>query len=118
MSTSNVTGFISFTALSAISYGTRVKLNSDGQVIAAGVAEKGIGVTLADAADLGGVTVQLYSQGTINVKTTTADTVDVGDVAYAAADGLVSSTATTPVTIGIYRESADANLDYVEVIPS
>lgn len=117
MATSNTSGFISRIAPTAVSYGVRVKINSDGAFEAAGVADIGQAVTLADAADGQNVAAQLYSQGTVVVKTNTADTVTAGGVAYAAAGGLVAPTATTPVTIGIYAEGATANNSYVEVIP-
>ena len=106
-----------FTADEAIGVHVRVKLDSDGRVTIAGLADKEIGTTVTPAFAAGdSVTVRLRTaQGTH--KMIAIEALAVGAIVYTEAAGKVQDTAaSTSFQVGIALEAAAADGDIIEVL--
>lgn len=116
----NVTGFKTFPASAAICAFRRVSLNSSGQLAYATASVKGIGVTRDDASGAGGlVTVQLFNQGTAEIRISATASFTTGGIAYGASDGRIQGVAATgAAAIGIVTESVASATDVIEIIPA
>lgn len=118
MSQFNDTGFKSFECDEAIPQWSRVKLDSDGKVTIAGLADKGIGVaTRATFAAGEFVDVALNTKpGT--VKMIAVEALAAGATVYSEAAGKVQDTAqATAFQVGVALEAATADGDIIEVMP-
>lgn len=130
MSTTNTTGFKTFITAEKIPLGRRVVISGANEVSLADATELGIGATITsndvdsdgiqNAASGTQVTVQLFSQGSIELQANSASTPNAGSPAYTAAAGFVSGTAPSPVVIvGTFNETGTAlELASLEVIPT
>lgn len=118
MSQFNDTGCKAFEADAAIGQYERVKLDSDGKVTQAGLADRGIGTATRAAFAAGDVIdVALYSKpGTMKMKAVEA--LAAGALVYSEAAGKVQDTAqATSYLVGIALEAATADNDVIEVMP-
>lgn len=116
--TDNNTGLYTFTATAAaLDLGVRVKLDSSGNVSAAGATDAWIGVTTHTVAASGKATIKLRgSPGTFMVKT--AGAVTVGNRLYAAASGAVDDAQTAGCETNLIAVSASgASGDVIEAAP-
>lgn len=118
MSQFNATGCKAFEADAAIGQYERVKLDSDGKITQAGLADRCIGVATREAFAAGDVIdVALYSKpGTM--KMIAVEALAAGAVVYSEAAGKVQDTAAvTSYPIGVAMEAATADGDIIEVLP-
>jgi len=118
MSQFNDTGYYAATADAAIGLYERVKLDTDGKVTQAGLADRGIGVCMTEAFASGDViNVALFSKaGTL--KMIAKEALDAGVLVYSETDGKVQDTAqATSYLVGIALEAATADNDVIEVMP-
>jgi hypothetical protein len=117
--TENSTGYATFTATAAaMDLGVRVKLDSSGNVSAAGVTDHWIGVTTHVVAASGKASIKLRgAPGTLLFKTAAA--VTVGNRLYAAASGAVDDVQTGSPSTGYIAGSASGTAgDIIEGIPA
>jgi len=118
MSQRNDSGFRTFTADEAIELYSRVKLDADGKVTKAGLANLGIGTVQTAAALAAGdeVSVKLYSAAGTH-KMRCKEAVDVGDPVFTDAAGEIQDTSTsTAFQIGFALETTTAEDDICEVV--
>lgn len=118
MSQFNDSGCFTATADAAVGLYERVKMDSDGKVTQAGLADRCIGVAMTEAFASGDViNVALYSKaGTL--KMIAVEALAAGAVVYSEAAGKVQDTAAvTSYPIGIALEAAAADGDVIEVAP-
>lgn len=118
MSQYNGNGLRAFTADAAIGKNERVKLDSDGKITQAGLADRCVGVAQNAAFASGDiVNVQLYSApGTM--KMIAVEALAAGAAVYSEASGKVQDTAAaTSYLVGIALEAATADGDVIEVMP-
>lgn len=96
----------------------RVKLNTSGQVVAAGVTDKGIGYLTERGATSGSnCTVRLNNAPSQNA--VVSEAVEVGDVLWAAANGKVADTdAGSGVIVGIALTAGSADGDLITLLPT
>lgn len=106
-----------FVADEAISEHLRVKLDSDGRVTVAGLADKDIGTAVTPAFAAGdSITVKLRT-GSGTHKMVAIEAVAVGALLYTEANGKVQDTAaSTSFQIGHAMEAATADGDIIEVL--
>ncbi len=118
MSQRNDSGFKTFTADEAIALYSRVKLESDGKIVKAGLTDKGIGTLQTAAALAAGdeVSVKLRSAaGTHKVRVKEA--LDAGATLYSEAGGEVQDTPqATAFIVGTALEAATAEDDVIEML--
>lgn len=112
------TGYKSFEADAAIGQFERVKLDSDGKITQAGLADRGIGVACQAAFAAGdNVTVALYSKCG-SMKMVAIEALAAGALVYSEANGKVQDTAAaTSYLVGVALEAATADGDVIEVMP-
>jgi hypothetical protein len=119
MSQFNDSGCFTATADAAVGLYERVKMDADGKVTQAGLADRCIGVAMTEAFASGDViNVALYSKaGTL--KMIAVEALSAGAVVYTEASGKVQDTAaSTAFPIGIALEAATADGDVIEVMPA
>lgn len=106
-----------FVADEAIAINLRVKLDSDGRVTVAGLADKDIGTAVTPAFDAGdAISVRLRTAAGTH-KMVAIEALAVGARLYTEADGKVQDTAAaTAFQIGTALEAATANGDVIEVL--
>lgn len=106
-----------FTADEAIAVHLRVKLDSDGRVTVAGLADKEIGTAVTPAFAAGDqVTVKLRS-GAGTHKMVAIEALAIGATVYTEANGKVQDTAqATSFQVGTALEAATADGDVIEVL--
>ena len=106
-----------FVADEAIAVHTRVKLDSDGRVTIAGLADKEIGTVVTPAFAAGDVvTVRLRTAAGTH-KMIAIEAITVGSVVYTETAGKVQDTAaSTAFQVGIALETAAADGDIIEVL--
>lgn len=106
-----------FVADEAIAVHLRVKLDSDGRVTVAGLADKEIGTALTPAFAAGDeITVKLRS-GAGTHKMVAIEALAVGATVYTEASGKVQDTAaSTSFQVGTALEAATADNDVIEVL--
>jgi hypothetical protein len=106
-----------FTADEAIAVHLRVKLDSDGRVTVAGLAEKEIGTAVTAAFAAGDpVSVRLRSAAGTH-KMVAIEALAVGATVYTEADGKVQDTAAqTSFQVGVALEAAGNDGDVIEVL--
>lgn len=111
-------GYKSFEADGTIGIYERVKLDSDGKVTQAGLADRCIGVACKAAVAGDVIAVALYAKaGTM--KMVAVEALAAGAVVYGEAAGKVQDTAAaTAYPIGIALEAATADGDVIEVMPA
>ena len=118
MSQRDDSGFKSFEADEAIELYSRVKLDSDGKITKAGLADKSIGTLQTVAATAAGDTVSVKlrtASGTHKVRVSEA--LAAGAAIYSEADGEVQDTAqATSFLEGTSLEAATAANDIVEML--
>lgn len=109
---------ISVTLSSAASAarGTRLTLASTGLYAAAAIGVKGEAVTEYTIAASGSGTARLLNAPGTQIYQTTAAVIAIGDPVYTAASGLVSSTSTSAVLLGVARTAVASPGGLVEVI--
>lgn len=107
----------SFTADEAIAVHLRVKLDSDGRVTTAGLADKDIGTAMTPAFAAGDViTVRLRTASGTH-KAVAKEAIAAGATIYTEAGGKVQDTAeTTAYQIGTAMEAATADNDVIEIL--
>lgn len=115
----NVTGYKTFLAAAAASAYRRVVLNSSGVMAVADNTVKGNGYYTQDVSQEGidagiGANVRLFSSPGTYQAILTGTTCTAGDIAYAAAAGLVASTGT--VIVGQFTASFAGNGAVVELL--
>lgn len=106
-----------FTADEAIAVHLRVKLDSDGRVTVAGLADKEIGTAMTPAFAAGDqVTVKLRT-GSGTHKMVAIEALAIGATVYTEANGKVQDTAqATSFQVGTALEAATADGDVIEVL--
>lgn len=104
-----------FVADEAIAIHLRVKLDSDGRVTVAGLADRAIGVAVTPAFAAGEtVTVRLFGK---THKMVAVEALNAGVLLYGEAAGKVQDTAqATAFPVGIALEAATADGDVIEVL--
>jgi hypothetical protein len=115
----NTTGFLTLPATAAaLGLGVRVKLDSSGNVSAAGATDSWIGVTTHTVAASGNATIRLRnSSGSLMVQA--AGAVTVGNRLYAAASGKWDDAQTAgPFTGFIAKTASGADGDIIEAVPA
>ena len=115
----NTSGYLSLTATAAaIGLGVRVKIDSSGNISAAGATDHWIGVTTSAVAASGVGTVRLRnSPGTYMV--VAAGAISVGSRLYAAADGKFNDVQSAGNATGLIAKSAaGADGDIIEAVPA
>ena len=116
MSQYNDSGVTTFEADEAIPQFARVKLDSDGKITVAGLADKEIGTALREAFAAGEkISVKLRSAPGTH-KMIAADALSVGDPVFSQASGKVGDTEATAFLIGTALEATTADGDIVEVL--
>lgn len=117
MSQVNNTGCKAFEADAAIAQYARVKLDSDGKITTAGLAEKEIGTATRAAFAAGDVIdVKLRTAGGTH-KMIAIEALAIGATVYTETAGKVQDTAqATAFQIGIALEAATADNDVIEVL--
>ena len=111
----------SFAAGQPLDQGVRVKKDASGQLVPAGLTEKGVGFTVTpieSAGSLVGVHFLAGSPGTCLLKAN--GVVNDGDTVYTSADGLASSVRVpTSFAIGVAMSgAADGGLFEAQIIPA
>lgn len=106
-----------FIADEAIAINLRVKLDSDGKVTIAGLADKELGTAVTPAFAAGDpVTVRLRTAAGTH-KMIAVEALTVGSVVYTEANGKVQDTAqATAFQVGVALEAAAADGDVIEVL--
>ena len=114
MSQFNATGCKAFEADAAIGQYERVKLDSDGKITQAGLADRGIGTATRAAFAAGDVIdVALYSKAG-SMKMLAIEALAAGALVYSETDGKVQDTAqATSYLVGIALEAATADGDVI-----
>ena len=117
MSQYNDTGCKAFECDAAIAQYARVKLDSDGKITVAGIADKEIGTATRETFAAGEVVdVRLRSAGGTH-KMIAIEAVAAGATLYSEADGKVQDTAAaTAFQVGTALEAATADGDVIEVL--
>lgn len=117
MSQYNDAGYKTFKCDEAIPLYARVKLDSDGRITVAGLADKDIGTATRQTFAAGeDVTVKLRTAGGTH-KMIAIEACAIGATLYTEANGKVQDTAaTTAFQIGTALEAADADGDIIEVL--
>lgn len=118
MSQYDDSGYKTFECDEAIAKFARVKLDSDGKITTAGLADKGIGVATRETFAAGEpVSVKLNS-GPGTCKMIASEALDAGATVYSEASGKVQDTAqATAFQVGVALEAATADGDVIEVMP-
>ncbi len=117
MSQYNDTGYKTFVCDEAIPIYSRVKLDSDGRVTIAGLANKEIGTATRSTFAAGeSLTVKLRTAGGTH-KMIAQEAIFAGDTVYTEASGKVQDTAaSTAFQVGVALEAANADGDIIEVL--
>lgn len=116
MSQRDDSGFKTFVANGAVSQWERVKLNSDGTIDTAGLAEIDIGTAQRDAAAGEFVSVKLRTAAGTH-KCLASEALAAGATVYTEASGKVQDTAqATAYIVGTSLEAAAADGDVIEVL--
>ena len=106
----------SFEADEAIAQYARVKLDADGKVTAAGLADKEIGTALRESFAAGDVIPVRLRSAAGTHKMIAADALSIGDPVFSQASGKVGDTEATGFLIGTALEATTADNDIVEVL--
>ena len=117
MSQSVDTNTKTFTADEAIAKNLRVKLDADGKVTKAGLADKEVGTSVTASFAAGDpITVKLRT-GAGTHKMTAIEAITVGSTVYTETDGKVQDTAqATAFQLGTALETSTADGDVIEVL--
>ena len=106
-----------FTADEAIAQHLRVKLDSDGRVTVAGLADKEVGTAMTAAYAAGDVITVKLRTGAGTHKMVAIEALAVGATVYTEANGKVQDTAAaTSFQVGTALEAATADGDVIEVL--
>lgn len=114
MSQFNSTGRRSFTSGSTLGRYLRVKLSS-GAVVVANATDKELGVTTRPVLNSGDPVDVLLTTAPGTVPMVANNAIAVGGTVYTAANGMVSSTATSALAIGVALTASTASGDIIEV---
>ena len=106
----------SFEADAAIEQYARVKLDADGKITTAGLADKEIGTAMREAFAAGDVIPVRLRSAAGTHKMIAADALTAGDPVFSQASGKVGDTEATAFLIGIALEDAAADGDILEVL--
>lgn len=117
MSQYNDTPYKTFVADEAIAVNLRVKLDSDGRVTVAGLADKEVG-TAVTPAFAAGDTISVKLRGSVGThKMVAIEALAAGATVYTEANGKVQDTAAaTSFQVGTALEAATADGDVIEVL--
>jgi predicted RecA/RadA family phage recombinase len=106
-----------FEADAAIAKHARVKLDTDGKITTAGLADKDIGTAVDEAFAAGDIIAVRLRTATGTCKMIAIEAMDAGATVYTESDGKVQDTAqATAFQVGTAMEAATADGDIIEVL--